>query len=360
MKMNIFDKQIDQEYERAKNSNDFDYQMMLQETETRAKIERQRKEELEKQKTKINQRKLKADQNRLLCEEEKKDRINKLKQRREFKDSQLNNRKKHQIISKTFITHIDEIEEDKERLRNKLNQEIISTIQSYSDNHNNHIKEIENKSVAYYQHVMEKHDKYWAERKVNNDDIRNEIDLINAKKFHTYQKFMYEKGKQYEYYYDQRKQKELMADNNKRDMNNFKDENLKKMVNQTREGGNMSQRTELTSRQSTSNKNQKTTKEKFDEREIMTQKQYENKLKIDNEKIIINEKILQEEYDLFKKISDEELKRERNRQRSQINTIRIQEDKDRKIDDLNDYISKLKNKSIYKRDVSNLNKKLEL
>lgn len=352
--MKIFDKQIGSEYERAKNTNSIDYQMLLQDIKTREKIEKQRKEVLNNQKVKKENWLRKVEQNRQLCEEQQKEKIIELKQSREVKEAYVHNKKTQKIIPKSYITHMEKIEETNEELRNRINNEITSKMQLYSTKHDNHIEQIKSKSYIYNKSVINKHDQYWEERKIDNNDKQIEIDMVNAKKYHCYQRYMLDRRRQAEHYHNQLEQKALMALNNRHEMNSSKDEDLNKMVKRIREESSM----DITPRRGNSNKNDKTTKQKFDERQLMMQKQYENKVRLDNEKIIKNEKILLEEYDLFKRVNDEEFKKESERQKNQINTIFIQEKKDRIINDLTQKINKLKNDSIYKKNLSNLNQEL--
>lgn len=343
-------KDIDQMLDRAKRQNAKDIEILIKDIKIHNKILDQRNAKREEMKLKAEERERKALENRRMKEELQKEKINKIKQKQKTKEINQLDQKFSRITSQKKQTNFngEKVEEFNEKNRKQYEFNINNKISNYSANRRQYLDKIKEKFYAQNENVRNKMEYHIEEQKKENNDLKNEIDLANAQRFDNYKAYLAQKKEEIYERVDKLNEKHESARLRKQKMIQNNENQIYKIVKDIREGNQ-----EESENNNISNTSETILKQ-IEKRNKVKQKQIENNSIIQQNMNNRNEEILINEFEKFKHANKVELEVKRKQQHNLLKTIFTQEEYDRKLENMQKKLNKLKNESVYKVDPSKI------
>ena len=343
-------KDIDQMLERAKRQNAKDIEILIKDIKIHNKIVDKRNAKREEMKLKAEERERKVLENRRLKEELQKEKINKIKQRQKSKEINQLEQKFSRIVSQKRQTNFngEKVEEFNEKNRKQYEFNINNKLSNYSANRQQYLDKIKDKFYSQNENVRNKMEYHIEEQKKENNDLKNEIDLTHAQRFDNYKTYITQKKAEIYERADKLNEKHESARLRKQKMIQNNENQIYQIVRDIRDGNEDESQNNNTSNTS------ETILKQIEKRNKVKQKQLENNSIIQQNMNNRNEEILINEFEKFKHANKVELEVKKKQQHNLLKTIFTQEEYDRKLENMQKKLNKLKNESVYRVDPSKI------
>ena len=346
-------KVIEQIIKRAKDQNQKDIELLLRDIKTHNKVEEQRRAKKEEMRLRAEEREKRAIENRRLNEELQKEKVKQIKERQKSKEVKRITQEYHKLAERQTNFNGERVQEINERTRKQYESNVYSKLNQFSNNRQQYLDKIRERFYLQNEDVRNKMENYREEEKKENNDLKNEIDIANAKRYDNYKNITQLKEEENYERAERINEKHINARKRKNQMIQQSENQIYKIVNDIKNGNDMN----------TIIENEKKQREgiipahikrNIEQRNEVKRKQSENSLILENQRKINNEEILQKEFEKFKNANKVELDVKKKQQRNILRTVFAQEDYDRKVEDMEKKINQIKNNSVYRVDPSKL------
>ena len=346
-------KVIEQIIKRAKDQNQKDIELLLRDIKTHNKVEEQRRAKKEEMRLRAEEREKRAIENRRLNEELQKEKVKQIKERQKSKEVKRITQEYHKLAERQTNFNGERVQEINERTRKQYESNVYSKLNQFSNNRQQYLDKIRERFYLQNEDVRNKMENYREEEKKENNDLKNEIDIANAKRYDNYKNITQLKEEENYERAERINEKHINARKRKNQMIQQRENQIYKIVNDIKNGNDMNTIIENEKKQREGIIPEHI-KKNIEQRNEVKRKQSENSLILENQRKMNNEEILQKEFEKFKNANKVELDVKKKQQRNILRTVFAQEDYDRKVEDMEKKINQIKNNSVYRVDPSKL------
>ena len=346
-------KVIEQIIKRAKEQNQKDIELLLRDIKTHNKIEEQRRAKKEEMRLRAEEREKRAIENRRLNEELQKEKVKQIKERQKSKEVKRITQEYHKLAERQTNFNGERVQEINERTRKQYESNVYSKLNQFSNNRQQYLDKIRERFYLQNEDVRNKMENHREEEKKENNDLKNEIDILNAKRYDNYKNITQLKEEENYERAERINEKHINARKRKNQMIQQSENQIYKIVNDIKNGNDMNTIIENEKKQREGIIPEHI-KRNIEQRNEVKRKQSENSLILENQRKMNNEEILQKEFEKFKNANKVELDVKKKQQRNILRTVFAQEDYDRKVEDMEKKINQIKNNSVYRVDPSKL------
>lgn len=346
-------KVIEQIIKRAKDQNQKDIELLLRDIKTHNKVEEQRRAKKEEMRLRAEEREKRAIENRRLNEELQKEKVKQIKERQKSKEVKRITQEYHKLAERQTNFNGERVQEINERTRKQYESNVYSKLNQFSNNRQQYLDKIRERFYLQNEDVRNKMENYREEEKKENNDLKNEIDIANAKRYDNYKNITQLKEEENYERAERINEKHINARKRKNQMIQQSENQIYKIVNDIKNGNDMNTIIENEKKQREGIIPEHI-KKNIEQRNEVKRKQSENSLILENQRKMNNEEILQKEFEKFKNANKVELDVKKKQQRNILRTVFAQEDYDRKVEDMEKKINQIKNNSVYRVDPSKL------
>lgn len=346
-------KVIEQIIKRAKDQNQKDIELLLRDIKTHNKVEEQRRAKKEEMRLRAEEREKRAIENRRLNEELQKEKVKQIKERQKSKEVKRITQEYHKLAERQTNFNGERVQEINERTRKQYESNVYSKLNQFSNNRQQYLDKIRERFYLQNEDVRNKMENHREEEKKENNDLKNEIDILNAKRYDNYKNITQLKEEENYERAERINEKHINARKRKNQMIQQSENQIYKIVNDIKNGNDMNTIIENEKKQREGIIPEHI-KKNIEQRNEVKRKQSENSLILENQRKMNNEEILQKEFEKFKNANKVELDVKKKQQRNILRTVFAQEDYDRKVEDMEKKINQIKNNSVYRVDPSKL------
>ena len=340
-------KVIEQIIKRAKDQNQKDIELLLRDIKTHNKVEEQRRAKKEEMRLRAEEREKRAIENRRLNEELQKEKVKQIKERQKSKEVKRITQEYHKLAERQTNFNGERVQEINERTRKQYESNVYSKLNQFSNNRQQYLDKIRERFYLQNEDVRNKMENHREEEKKENNDLKNEIDILNAKRYDNYKNITQLKEEENYERAERINEKHINARKRKNQMIQQSENQIYKIVNDIKNGNDMNTIIENEKKQREGIIPEHI-KRNIEQRNEVKRKQSENSLILENQRKMNNEEILQKEFEKFKNANKVELDVKKKQQRNILRTVFAQEDYDRKVEDMEKKINQIKNNSVYR------------